>query len=103
MFVLPFPPSFSFQIFFFAFLIISCAHHQGTHNSEMELQSLQEKTVSDMTAKNKELMELEAHITTLEEESAKNLKRFCDERASDQQRFRDLQHYANHVMSHDHV
>ncbi|KAH3766294.1 hypothetical protein Pelo_1839 [Pelomyxa schiedti] len=44
------------------------------HNSEMELQRLQEKTVSDMTAKNKELMELEAYIKTLEEESAKNLK-----------------------------
>ncbi|KAH3759180.1 hypothetical protein Pelo_9009 [Pelomyxa schiedti] len=73
---------------------------QWKHNSDMELQSLQEKTVSDMTAKNKELMELEAHITTLEEESAMNLKRFCDERASDQQRFRDLQHYTNHVMSH---
>ncbi|KAH3763638.1 Serine/threonine-protein kinase [Pelomyxa schiedti] len=70
-------------------------------NSEMELQRLQEKTVLDMTAKNNaELMELEAHITTLEEESAKNLKIFCDERALEQQRFRDLQHYTTHVMSH---
>ncbi|KAH3732212.1 Protein tyrosine and serine/threonine kinase [Pelomyxa schiedti] len=73
---------------------------QWKNNSEMELQRLQEKTVSDMSAKNKELKELEAHITTLEEESVKNLKRFCDERASDQQRFRDLQCYINHVISH---
>ncbi|KAH3759437.1 Protein tyrosine and serine/threonine kinase [Pelomyxa schiedti] len=73
---------------------------QWKHNSEMELQRLQEKTVSDMTAKNKELMGLEAHITTLEEESANNLKMFCDERESDQQRFQDLQRYTNHVMSH---
>ncbi|KAH3763637.1 serine threonine protein kinase [Pelomyxa schiedti] len=74
--------------------------YQGKQNSEMELQRLQEKSVLDMTAKNKELMELEAHITTLEEESARNLKIFCDERESEQQRLRDHQHYMNHVMSH---
>ncbi|KAH3722666.1 mitogen-activated protein kinase kinase kinase 3 [Pelomyxa schiedti] len=39
-------------------------------------------------------------ISTLEEESAKNLKIFCDERASDQQRIHDLQHDMNHMMSH---
>ncbi|KAH3732360.1 Serine/threonine-protein kinase [Pelomyxa schiedti] len=86
--------------FFFVFLTPVLDGHQGKQNSEMELQRLQEKTVLDMTAKNKELMELEAHITTLEEESTKNLKIFCDERALEQQRFRDLQHYTTHVMSH---
>ncbi|KAH3743826.1 Protein tyrosine and serine/threonine kinase [Pelomyxa schiedti] len=60
-----------------------------------------EKNVLDMQiAKNKEHMELEAHITTLEEESANNLKTFCEEREFEQQRFHDLQHYTNHVMSH---
>ncbi|KAH3763025.1 Serine/threonine-protein kinase [Pelomyxa schiedti] len=73
---------------------------QWKKNAEMEIQRLQEKSTLDMMAKNKEIMELEAHITTLEEEGAKNLKMFCDERASYQQRFRDLQHYTKHVMSH---
>ncbi|KAH3761622.1 tyrosine-protein kinase FRK [Pelomyxa schiedti] len=62
-----------------------------------ELHRVQEQHLSGLTAKNEELMEL---IATLEEESANNLKIFCDDRASDQQRLRDLQHYTNHVLSH---
>ncbi|KAH3761416.1 serine threonine protein kinase [Pelomyxa schiedti] len=69
-------------------------------NSEMELQRVQEKNVLDMTAKNNEIMELEALITTLEEESAKNLKIFCDAREFSQQRSCDLQQCMNHMMSH---
>ncbi|KAH3758498.1 hypothetical protein Pelo_9683 [Pelomyxa schiedti] len=74
--------------------------NQAKQKSEMELQRLQEKNLLVLTAKNKELMELEAHITTLEEESANNLKIFCDERALEQKIFRDLQHHTNHMMSH---
>ncbi|KAH3723392.1 Serine/threonine-protein kinase STY46 [Pelomyxa schiedti] len=91
-----FPLSFTFlplPLFLILTPVSSMRTYQVKQNSEMELQRLQEKNLMDMTAKNNKLMELEAHITTLEEESAKNLKIFCDERAF-------LQHYTTHMMSH---
>ncbi|KAH3759292.1 serine/threonine-protein kinase STY17 [Pelomyxa schiedti] len=86
-------------------LVTTCVyHHIGVVVALLECPRVdantlcfQKEEVRELHARNKELMEM---ISTLEEEVAKNLKIYCDQRESDEQRLHDMQHHTNHVMSH---